>query len=145
MSTLRFTVPLLFALTAACSDSSPRTTFEQLNQASQKGDWETVYALLDADEQQRIDSLVQVLIVSGPLAPSAASSLLEAPSADRFAAIADDSPELYRRFDFAGYTLVDENTTGDRAILTIRLVRGQEQQVSLVRMRRENGMWRVGF
>ncbi len=145
VSAFRFCLLLLPVFVSACSDTSPRTTFERFSQASQDGDWETIYNLLDTGGQARVDSLVKALIITGPLDPSTASSLLEAAAADRFAALADDTPELYREFDFAGFALIDEKITGDRAILTIRLVRGQEQQVKLVRMRRENGQWRVGL
>lgn len=145
MSAPRFLLALLLTLAAACSDSGPRHAFERLSQAAQDGEWETVYGLLDSSSQARIDSLVQTLHAVPRSGDPASEAPAEMTASERFAILADETPALYRPFDLAGYSLVDENTTGDRAILTIRLVRGQQEEVRLIRLRRENGVWRVGL
>ncbi len=133
----------LFAmcLLVSCADISVERTFVDYANATQSGDWVSVYRSLTDDSAARVDSLVLDAINASPRL----SHLEEKSPAERFAGVVDNTDHIFRLFDYSGYELIDAIAEGDRATVTIRTSIDRTREVVLVRLYREDGAWKVSL
>lgn len=134
----------VLALMAGCA-KGPSEAYKDLTTKAEKQDWAGVYDSISAKSQGQVDGAIKMIAGMGSMFAEgddakALEKIGELEGRELFAAVMSRGDSSEPPFPLG--TVTKEEVSGDKAALTVKTKKGNEESVAMVR---ENKQWKLVF